>query len=275
MIDKNIQAWSQKDVVRFYTHERTRVADLYDSESSMLLPVVSRARSVLDVGCAIGNFYPIFRELNPKISYTGIDIAEGMIQEARRRYPGVSFHVSNGRRFPFEDDAFDLVFCTGVLHHNPDYIDLIKEVFRVSARFCVIDLPRLVIQPYRFDPANSYMELQAYVSDEKDKKQSEGCSTCVPYVLANVHDIFEQLRNCFLDKLSGFACRGYYGKPRATVRTPFSSVIFMVCLLMKGNGPLRYCLSVPDDVRWIAEKVLSVNGAHVESVEQVICSGAK
>ena len=268
MIDKNIQAWSQKDSVNFYARERTCVADLYESESSMLLPVVSRVRSVLDVGCAIGNFYSIFKELNPRITYTGIDVAEGMIEEARRRHPGVAFHLGNGRKLPFDNDAFDLVSCMGVLHHNPDYLAMVEEIFRVTRRFAVIDLPRLVTQPYAFDMATSYMELESRLSAKCDgDRRAMGK---VPYVLANVRELFENLLPTLSETLSGIACQGYYGTMHKSIKIPYSSAIFTVVLLVKGKGSIRYCLNLPDDARRIAEAALSAKGIRVESVKEVI-----
>lgn len=267
--DKNLQAWSFKNTVDFYVRERTRAADLYESESSMLLPVLPHVKSVLDVGCAVGNFCLIWRELNPQISYAGIDTSEGMIKQARKQHPGETFYLGNERELPFANNSFDMVFCTGVLNHNPDYLDLIAEMLRVARRFAVIDLPRLVTQPYKFDLASSYMVLRNRFPTENEGITEEASK--VPYVLANVKETFGVLVNRFLEGLAGFACCGYYGKPHKSVTIPYSPIIFTVILLVKGKGPVRYCLRLPDDALPIAEAMFpSAKCAKVESVEAVL-----
>lgn len=40
----------------------------------------------------------------------------------------------DGKRFPFDDDAFDYVICSHVLEHVPDVPAFLEEVFRVAKR---------------------------------------------------------------------------------------------------------------------------------------------
>lgn len=268
-VQKNLKAWSLKNTVEFYARERTQAEDLYPSEAAMLLPVIPRVSSMLDVGCAVGNFSSIVGELSPKISYTGLDTSESMIQEARRRHAAAVFQLGSDGSLPFPDESFDLTFCTGVLHHNPDYIEMIAEMFRVARSFVVIDLPRLVLAPYSFDPANSYMVLK-----KRFPSGSEGIAaeeTTVPYVLANVGHMFQALLNRFPGRLSGVSCCGYYGTPHESVTIPIPRVIFTVALLVKGKGPLRYHLQLPNDALSAAEAVFnSAQAAKVGSVEAVL-----
>lgn len=268
MIEKNIQAWSLKNTVNFYVQERTCAADLYKSEAALLLPVIPHVRSVLDVGCAVGNFSRIIHELNPKIAYTGADTAEGMLAEARQRHPDAEFRLVNGSKLPFEDGSFDLAMCMGVLHHNPDYLDMIAEMVRVSRRFVVVDLPRLVTQPYTYDLSKSYMILQ-----HRFPEASEGIvpeSTKVPYVLGNVKDVFEGLLRRLSGSLAGMAGYGYHGNPHSSVTIPYWPVIFTVALLVKGQGPVRYYFDLPGDALPMAEAALALGkGRKVSSIEAV------
>ena len=255
--------------VGFYARERNRVEDLYRSEAAMLLPVVPQVRSVLDVGCAVGGFADVFKELDPKIAYTGIDTSVGMIEEAQRRRPGADFRLSAGGRLPFDDDSFDLVLCTGVLNHNPDYLDMIADLFRVARRFSVIDLPRLVTGPYTFDIEHSNMVLKERFPGADSSVSDE--QTRVPYVLANVGEAFEGVLTSLKGRLSGFGCMGYYGKTNASVTIPYPEVIFAVVLLAKGPGTLAYALDVPADSRPMAEAVIQrAGGDDAGSVDQML-----
>src|SRR5262249_42084122 len=152
------------------------------------------------------------------------------------RRPGAEFHLSKGERLPFPDGAFDLVLCTGVLNHNPDYLDMIGDLLRVARTYTVIDLPRLVTAPYRFDLGHSHMVLDQRFGNPG----AQHMNGRVPYVLANVSEVFAGIAGRFGKDLSALACRGYYGKTSGAVTIPFPEVIFAVTLLAKGAGPAGY-----------------------------------
>jgi len=48
---------------------------------------------------------------------TGIDFAEGMVEEARRQHPSIEFRVGDAAALPFDDEAFDaVVMGFGIIH---------------------------------------------------------------------------------------------------------------------------------------------------------------
>lgn len=65
--------------------------------------------SVADVGCGTGRLEPYLaaRGLSP----TGVDLSPGMIQVARREYPGFDFGVADLRDLPFNDASLAGVVC--------------------------------------------------------------------------------------------------------------------------------------------------------------------
>jgi ubiquinone/menaquinone biosynthesis C-methylase UbiE len=73
--------------------------------------------SALDVGCGIGN---IHRSLAPRFSKLhAVDVSSGSLDVARSGNPDVAYQVYDGRRLPFDSNAFDLAFAICVLHHVP------------------------------------------------------------------------------------------------------------------------------------------------------------
>jgi ubiquinone/menaquinone biosynthesis C-methylase UbiE len=257
---KNFDAWSFDNTVNFYVSDRSTVDDLYDSEKAVLLPIMPHVRSILDIGCAVGNFYDIFKSLNPDITYVGIDSSSGMIDQAKERRPDLEFHVSDGGPLQFADNSFDLVFCTGVLHHNPDYQDMIKDQLRVSKKFVIADMPRLVTEPYTFDVEHSYMLLNMRFPDG-----SEGISeaaTKVPYVLANIEEAFSGIVENNRGTVQAIAARGYTGSPHGdSVQIPIRPVIFTVTLLVKGEKFESYWLDVPEETKPALSSIFAAAGA--------------
>lgn len=54
-----------------------------------------------------------------------------MVDEARRRNPGVEFRVADAHSLPFEDGSFDVVLSNLTVHHLGDPDKFLAEAFRV------------------------------------------------------------------------------------------------------------------------------------------------
>jgi SAM-dependent methyltransferase len=74
------------------------------------------ARNVLDLACGNGRWRTRFDPSH----YTGLDLNERMLEEARRHYPGSTFVCGDMTNLPFEDAAFDgIVSLFGAMGHLP------------------------------------------------------------------------------------------------------------------------------------------------------------
>jgi ubiquinone/menaquinone biosynthesis C-methylase UbiE len=248
MTEPPYAAWSDQQVVAFYAHERHTLDNLYESERAILEPAAAGAGSVLDVGCAAGGFYPILRGLHPGIRYRGVDAVPEMVATARRRFPTVPFEVNDGKPLPYSDGAFELVLCTSVLHHNPDYQRMMQELYRVASRGCVMDLPRLVAHPYTFDRSTSYMRLAQRFGSGTMGDQAQ---QAVPYVLCEARSIFEFLMGGLDPRPSALAAVGYYGEPDRSTVLPVKRVCFCVVYLAKGTAATQRTkafLELPEEI---------------------------
>ncbi|MBT3412944.1 MAG: class I SAM-dependent methyltransferase [Candidatus Jacksonbacteria bacterium] len=88
--------------------------------------------SLLDVGCGNGRFFEMLQDVS--CEYQGVDASEGMIREARKKYPQTPFTIGDMRDLPFADNSFDGVIAIASLNHMLSHADqkkALKEMFRV------------------------------------------------------------------------------------------------------------------------------------------------
>jgi SAM-dependent methyltransferase len=83
-------------------------------------------RRALDLGTGTGAAALVVARRFPEAEVVGIDLADSMIAEARRKTDRVRFEVADAAALPFEDGAFDLV-----THAN--MIPFFDELARVVA----------------------------------------------------------------------------------------------------------------------------------------------
>ena len=86
--------------------------------------------SLLDVGCGTGT---ILRAMADSCSIRGfgIDMAENMIEEAKRKCPEMDIRLSRCEETPFEDDTFDVVTTCMAYHHFSDKAGFAIETARI------------------------------------------------------------------------------------------------------------------------------------------------
>ncbi len=98
-----------------------------------LLGVKVHGHDVLEVGCGTGFGARLLMRLQPS-SYTGIDLMPEMIELARQQ-PGLAdaeFLVMNAADMGvFPDESKDVVIVFDMLHHAPEWRDVLRECHRV------------------------------------------------------------------------------------------------------------------------------------------------
>lgn len=92
------------------------------------------AASVLDVGCGFGDMADYCRESGRGTwRYTGLDIVPALIEEGRRRYPGVDLrlHDMDVDGLP---QGYDVIVASGVFSHRlKDNLSFVERAFAAFA----------------------------------------------------------------------------------------------------------------------------------------------
>ena len=84
------------------------------------LEEVPAARRALDLGTGTGAAAFAIARRFPEAEVTGVDLAEGMLAEARRNTPlelasRIEFRSADAARLPFEDGSFDLIALANMI----------------------------------------------------------------------------------------------------------------------------------------------------------------
>ncbi len=84
----------------------------------------------VDLGCGTGAFTSRLFQ-NSEAELFGLDISKKSIQLANRNEKKINFLVGDIENLQFEDNFFDLVVFSGVLHHFPNEEKCLHEGYRV------------------------------------------------------------------------------------------------------------------------------------------------
>src|SRR3989344_5339304 len=78
---------------------------------------LSRGKSILDVGCGIGQFTPMFLEKFERV--VGLDPSENYLRVARKNNKNVEYIVGWGEKFKLKE-KFDTITMNMLLEHVDD-----------------------------------------------------------------------------------------------------------------------------------------------------------
>jgi ubiquinone/menaquinone biosynthesis C-methylase UbiE len=86
---------------------------------------------ILDIGCGTGRLLRRLQARWPSAALVGVDLAEGMVTQARAQTPGATIYLAPAERLPLQDNSVDLVTSTVSFHHWSDQAQGVREAARV------------------------------------------------------------------------------------------------------------------------------------------------
>jgi ubiquinone/menaquinone biosynthesis C-methylase UbiE len=153
---------------RFFDHRFDQWAPHYDRsllQSVLFLPTHAATlnaaadagvhpRDVLDLGCGTGLLLERAAERWPDARFVGVDVAPGMITEAKRKHANDArfrFEVGDAAALPLEPASIDVALSTISFHHWADQTGGVRQVARVlrpAGHFVLADIrPPFLLGP--------------------------------------------------------------------------------------------------------------------------------
>ncbi len=133
--------------------------------------------SLLDVGCGFGDLAGWVERQGMPVNYTGIDLSPELLEEGRRRFPGIDLYEGDLFDFNPPPESYDWVWVSGTLNRNLD--DGGDYARRVLAR--MFETCRKGMAFNLLDARNEWMaqrwDLQSFHPDEMETL-TEGWSDC-------------------------------------------------------------------------------------------------
>ena len=95
---------------------------------------LSKEASLLDVGCATGEFIYYLKSQDPNMKLYGMDISEKMVLHARKMVKGTQFRIQSILNPPlWSGENFDFVVCNGVLSIFDDIEEQLRNLIMTAA----------------------------------------------------------------------------------------------------------------------------------------------
>lgn len=116
-----------------------------------MIGIIGSAERVLDCPSGNGRWVPVIQRLQPA-TIVEADVSPTMLEASRSRGEGLPLVQCEGEQLPFDEGAFDVVFCHALMKHLPleTQAKVLSEFARVSSSHVVcafsVDrgLPKLV-----------------------------------------------------------------------------------------------------------------------------------
>lgn len=125
----------------FFTDYKAKLIKNFLKKKSLLRTELT----FLDFGCGIGNNIPYLSKNLPRCRLYGTDISTGSIKIANDLYSNIcTFKYFEGGSLPFQNNYFDFVFISNVLHHissdnHVQTLKVIKEVLKKNGIIFIIE----------------------------------------------------------------------------------------------------------------------------------------
>lgn len=186
--------WQRKQhATRFdyrHTLDNRNLVQIYETlnDVRLLNERIDRSRSLtlLEIGCATGDFYRYLKLTYPHVTYYGVDISLPAIERARAKYPEGHFLVTDpGVKIAQVFEAAsgctqaEIVYSKDVVHHQTRPLDLVSKLLQLASEATIFRCRTRDVGATEMDPSRS----RQYHYDG-----------WVPYIVLNLEELIDHIR---------------------------------------------------------------------------------
>ena len=187
------------EIAQEYAESYTHDADSY--HAAVIMPNLMRlvnpreGQRILEVGCGDGYFADAFAKKGAAV--TGSDIAPEMIEKARARNAGITWHAASADQLAFAKDAsYDAVVVVLAIQNIENLAGAISEASRVlvpgGSLFMVLNHPAFRIPKRSFwgwdeSIGFQYRRMDGYLSESREKIDMDPGKTTKKRVTISFH----------------------------------------------------------------------------------------
>jgi len=126
------EVYSGKNPIVNYVHNQ-RLEQIIKLIKKLLRKTNDRKIRILDAGCGEGQLLERMEKVFDKdnVEFYGVDITKIALEDAEKRTNHSEISLQNLKKMNFKDNFFDVITCTEVIEHIPDYEKLLEEIRRV------------------------------------------------------------------------------------------------------------------------------------------------
>jgi len=105
---------------------------------------IANPKNIFDIGCGDGHVTKFIKD-NTDVSIVGADLSPEIIRVAKNDYPDINFYIRSIFDTKEKTKSYDLVIASEILEHLKEPEKALKEMKRISKRYCLITVPN---EPY-------------------------------------------------------------------------------------------------------------------------------
>jgi SAM-dependent methyltransferase len=122
----------------------------------------SRNLTILEVGCATGEFYRYLGIKYRNVNYYGIDVSQPAVERAKQKYPQGNFFCCEPS-VRIQDTARELgipanpeiLYAKDVIHHQTRPLDLLDDILEMASEAVIVRCRTRDVGPTETDPEKS------------------------------------------------------------------------------------------------------------------------
>jgi len=145
----------------------------------------NRNLTLLEVGCATGEFFRYLQIKYPRVNYYGIDISQPAIARAKEKYPEAKLFVNNPDNKVSDElndfchtESPEIVYTKDVVHHQTRPFDFLSDLLKIPSETLIIRCRTRDVGQTEMDPERSCQYYGGWV----------------PFIVMNVDDLVAHIK---------------------------------------------------------------------------------